>query len=99
MASVEHAGESHSAGEHGDHGGYDAYGNPPETPSTWGWNADFGKISRIAGWVTVVLLVLMGTKSVTHYNEAGLVALLITAGLLVVGLLWDAHRRRTAWRE
>jgi hypothetical protein len=98
------AGEHHSAVDaagdgHGEHGGYDAFGNPPETPSVWGWNDDFGKVARIGGWVTVIVLVLMATKSVTHYNGAGTVALLTTAGLLVVGLGWDIHRRRSAWRD
>jgi Protein of unknown function (DUF2631) len=98
------AGEHHSAvavdrDGHGEHGGYDAYGNPPETPSVWGWNHDFGKVARIGGWITVILLVLMATRSVTHYNEAGTVALLISAALLVAGLGWDIHRRRTAWRD
>ncbi len=86
--------------EHGDeHGAVDAYGNPPETPSTWGWNADFGKLARVGGWISVIGLILMATKSVTHYNGAGTLALLITAGLLIVGLGWDMHRRRTAWRD
>jgi hypothetical protein len=69
----------------------------PEDPSVWGWHADFGKPARFAGWVTVVILVLMVTA--THYNGAGTVALLFFAGLLVVGLLWDINRRRTSWRD
>jgi Protein of unknown function (DUF2631) len=81
------------------HASVDAFGNPPEQPSTWGWNHDFGKLARIGGWITVIALVLMATKSVTHYNNAGTLALLITAGLLVLGLGWDIHRRRTAWRD
>jgi hypothetical protein len=82
-----------------DHGGYDAFGNRPEQPSDWGWHQDFGKAARVAGWITVIGLILMATKSVTHYNGAGTVALLVTAGLLVVGLGWDIHRRRNAWRD
>ena len=96
---AEHTSEHGVVSEHDSHGGYDAFGNPPETPSTWGWNHDFGKLARIGGWITVIGLVLMATKSVTHYNDAGTVALLITAGLVVVGLGWDIHRRRTAWRD
>lgn len=82
-----------------EHGGYDAFGNPPEKPSDWGWNEDFGKVARIAGWITVIALVLMATRSVTHYNNAGTVSLLVTAALLVLGLAWDIHRRRSAWRD
>jgi hypothetical protein len=90
------------AGEHGavvEHAGNDAFGNPPETPSTWGWNADFGKLARIGGWISVIALVLIATRSVTHYNGAGTVSLLICAGLIAVGLGWDIHRRRSAWRD
>jgi hypothetical protein len=68
-----------------------------EQPSDWGWHADFGRPARIAGWITVVLLLLMTTS--THYNGAGAFALIFTAALLVVGLLWDINRRRTAWRD
>jgi len=85
--------------EHGADSGVDAYGNPPEKPSDWGWNHDFGKAARIGGWISVVLLVLMATKSVTHYNDAGTVALLVTAALLAAGLGWDIHRRQTSWRR
>jgi hypothetical protein len=88
------------ASEHGSElAGYDAFGNPPEEPATWGWHHDFGKMARIGGWISVIGLILMATKSVTHYNDAGMLALLITAGLLVLGLGWDIHRRRTAWRD
>jgi hypothetical protein len=71
--------------------------HPHEQPSDWGWHADFGRPARIAGWLTVIGLVLMTTS--THYNGAGAVWLLLTAALLVVGLAWDIRRRRTAWRD
>ena len=45
----------------------------------------------------MVLLILMTTS--THYNGAGAFALIGTAALLVVGLLWDFNRRRTSWRD
>jgi hypothetical protein len=71
--------------------------HPHEQPSDWGWHADFGKQARIAGWITVVLLILMTTS--THYNGAGAVSLLATAAVLVIGLLWDMNRRRKSWRD
>jgi hypothetical protein len=92
---AEHTSEVAEAGHHE----LDAFGNPPETPSTWGWNADLGKLARIGGWISVVALVLMATKSVTHYNGAGTVSLLVSAALIVVGLGWDIHVRRSAWRK
>jgi hypothetical protein len=73
-----------------------ATAHPHEQPSDWGWTADFGRPARIAGWISVVGLILMVTS--THYNGAGAASLLITAGLLVLGLLWDMKRRRTSWR-
>jgi hypothetical protein len=68
-----------------------------EQPSDWGWHADFGRPARIAGWITVIALLLMITS--THYNGAGAFALIFTAVVLTVGLLWDINRRRTSWRD
>lgn len=91
--SVEHA---------SDHGAIEPHapGHEPiehEKPEDWGWHADLGKPARIAAWISVVVL-LLGTTA-THYNESGTGALLIIAGLMVVGLLWDARKRRTSWRR
>jgi hypothetical protein len=71
--------------------------HPREHPSDWGWHADFGGPARIAGWITVIILLVMLTA--THYNDAGSVALIATAALLVVGLLWDRQHRKTSWRK
>jgi Protein of unknown function (DUF2631) len=68
-----------------------------ERPEQWGWHADLGKPAQIAGWATVIVL-LLGTTA-THYNGAGDVALLATAGILVVALIWSARAKRTAWRR
>lgn len=68
-----------------------------EQPSDWGWHGEFPKIARFMGWVCVIILLLMTTA--THYNTSGGMWLLIAAGVLVVGLLWDGHRRRNAWRK
>jgi hypothetical protein len=76
--------------------GVDTFANPPEQPSDRGWHPDFETMARIGGWLTAASLVLLATKSVTHRNGAGTVALLLTAGLLMLD--WDIHRRRTAGR-
>jgi hypothetical protein len=68
-----------------------------EGPEVWGWHADFGKPARIAGWISVLILVVMTTA--THYNKAGMAALLFFAALIVVGLLWDINARKNAWRK
>ena len=67
------------------------------TRRTGAGTRDFGPIARVAGWVCVVILLLMITT--THYNGAGTFALVATAVLLVLGLLADIHRRKTAWRN
>lgn len=87
-----------ASGSHDSHGELvAAEHHPHEQPSDWGWNADFGRQARIAGWISVVGLLLMITS--THYNDAGAFWLILTAALLTGGLLWDLKRRRTAWRE
>jgi hypothetical protein len=68
-----------------------------EKPSDWGWHGEFPKLARVLGWITAVILVLMTTT--THYNWSGGMWLLIAAGALVVGLVWDQQRRRNPWRK
>jgi hypothetical protein len=85
--------------EHPDTGAPEDYthDHPGDHPSDWGWHGEWGRATRIGGWVCVVILVLLCTT--THYNHAGTLALLLSAAFLVVGLLWDAQRRRTSWRK
>ncbi len=71
--------------------------HPTEHPSDWGWHGDFGKVARVAGWVVVVCLLLLLTT--THYNDAGSVALILTAGILVIGLIADIQFRKNSWRK
>jgi drug/metabolite transporter (DMT)-like permease len=68
-----------------------------ERPEDWGWHADLGLLARIGGVVTLIALLLMLTAS--HYNHAGDVALLFFIGVVVVGLIWDAQKRRNSWRR
>ncbi len=71
--------------------------HPSEHPSDWGWHGEWGRWARVSGWFVVVLLLVSTTA--THYNGAGAFALIATAGLLVIALLWDINRRRTSWRQ
>lgn len=71
--------------------------HPTEQPSDWGWHGEFSKLARFAGWLCVVILVAMTTA--THYNHAGTLALLITAAVLVIGLVTDINVRRNSWRR
>jgi hypothetical protein len=71
--------------------------HPTEHPSDWGWHGQWGRTARVAGWVVVVILLVMITA--THYNGTGTLSLIAVAALLVIALLWDIHRRRTSWRQ
>ena len=74
-----------------------AVDHPRERPEQWGWHGEWGKASRIGGWVVAVLMLVMLTA--THYNHSGSLWLLIfTVGLFVV-LIWDVQKRRNSWRK
>jgi hypothetical protein len=85
--------------EHPDVGAPDDYTHehPGEHPSDWGWHGEWGRATRIGGWVTAAILLLMITT--THYNGSGVVALVLFAAGIVGALLWDIQRRRTSWRK
>jgi drug/metabolite transporter (DMT)-like permease len=95
MAQHEASTEVARAGEHGvtEHTPRHRH----ERPEDWGWHADLGLLARIGGVVTLIALLLMLTAS--HYNHAGDVALLFFIGVVVVGLIWDAQKRRNSWRR
>ena len=93
----------HEALEHGDlvpvgaHGAVEHHEvDHSGDPERWGLHMEFGRTARRAGWIVVVLLLLL--IFVTHYNDAGQLALILIAGVLVVMLLWDRQRRRNSWR-
>lgn len=71
--------------------------HPAEHPSMWGWHGDWGRWSRVAGWVVIGILLVMITA--THYNDSGTMWLIIFAAGIFVALLWDIRRRRSAWRK
>jgi hypothetical protein len=71
--------------------------HPQEHPSEWGWHGEWGRASRIAGWVVAIILLLLITA--THYNDAGALALTLGALFLIVALVWDIQRRKNAWRK
>jgi hypothetical protein len=71
--------------------------HPQEHPSDWGWHGEWGRASRIAGWVVAIILLLMITA--THYNDAGALALGLGALALIVALVWDIQRRKNSWRK
>ena len=71
--------------------------HPNEHPTDWGWHGEWGRASRVAGWIVVVILLLMITS--THYNFAGAIWLIGIAAAIVVMEIWDIQRRKRAWRK
>ena len=71
--------------------------HPKEHPEQWGWHAEWGGGARIGGWVVAAILLLMITA--THYNDMGTLFLSIFAGVIIIMLLIDRHRRKNAWRK
>ena len=68
-----------------------------ERPEDWGWHGSFGKWSRVAAWVSVVLLIMLNFT--WYYNQSADPWLFGVAALLVLILLRDRARRKNAWRE
>lgn len=72
--------------------------DPRDEPSAeWGWHGTFPKATRIAGWVSAIVLLLMLYNN--HENNTENVWLIGLAAAIVIGLLLDLRRQRTAWRR
>ncbi len=74
----------------------DAHPVEHEQPEDWGWHGRSGRWAQIAGWLTVLAML-----SYTWGNHEGRMEdlwLFGIAAFLVVILLWDIRRKRTAWR-
>jgi hypothetical protein len=68
-----------------------------ERPEDWGWHGETGKTGRIAGWVMIVLLLVL-----TFGNHRGQVENLFLIGaalVILIMLLRDSRRRKNAWRS
>lgn len=70
---------------------------PAERPEQWGWHHEWGRAARLAGWITAGLLLSM--HATVQYGVAGRAWLTSFALAIVAMLLWDAHRRKYAWRN
>jgi hypothetical protein len=71
--------------------------HPEEHTTDWGWHGEWGRAARVGGWLVIIVLLVMMTA--THYNWSGQGWLAIFAGLMLVMLIWDHHRRKTLWRK
>ncbi len=74
-----------------------AHSDQHEKPSDWGWHGEFGRSARVAGWVVLLILLVMMTA--TMYNHSGSMWLIISAATLLVILLWDVQRRKHSWKK
>jgi hypothetical protein len=75
----------------------DAHPVEHERPEDWGWHGETGKWGRIGGTIATlaILAYLVG-------NHEGMVENLWVIGIalvMVIILLWDARRRKNAWRS
>ena len=66
-------------------------------PEDWGWHAELGRLSRIAGWLSV--LVLLGMNFTPHYNKSQDVWIYGLTIIIVLMLVRDYVRRKNAWRS
>jgi hypothetical protein len=72
--------------------------DPHDEPSVkWGWHGSFPKSTRIAGWFSALALLAMLKGN--HENNTENVWLVGLSLLLVVVLLLDLRKNRTAWRR
>jgi hypothetical protein len=86
---------SHSLGQHAP-AAHDAHDVEHERPEDWGWHGETGKWGRVGAWIAV-----LATLTYLIGNHEGRVEnwwVLGIAATMVIILLWDARRRKNAWR-
>ena len=70
--------------------------HPEEHPKMWGWHGEWGRSSRVGGFIVMAILLLMITA--TQYNFAGATWLIGFAVAIVILMIWDHHRRKRIYR-
>lgn len=72
--------------------------DPQDEPSAeWGWHGTFPKATRALGWFCAATLLIMLKGN--HENNTENVWLVGLSLGLVIMLLLDLRKRRTAWRR
>jgi hypothetical protein len=72
--------------------------DPRDEPSAeWGWHGTFPKAIRVAGWLTAIAMLLMLIGN--HRGHIEDIYLIATAAVIVLALIRDRIRSRTAWRR
>jgi hypothetical protein len=73
--------------------------DPHEEPSAeWGWHGRFPRGREIGGWFTVVAFVAMALIG-NHIAATERLWLIGLTALLVIALIGERVRQRTAWRR
>jgi hypothetical protein len=68
-----------------------------ERPEDWGWHGETGKAGRIAGYVMIVLLLLLMFGN--HRGQVENLFLIGSALVILIMLIRDSRRRKNAWRS
>lgn len=68
-----------------------------EPSAEWGWHGGFPRGTRIMGWFTAAAMFLFLIGNHTGRTED--IWLLVTGAAIVIALVIDIARRRTAWRR
>ena len=68
-----------------------------ERPEEWGWHGETGKWGRRLTAIPILFLLSMLIGN--HEGRMEDIWLIAIAGILVLVLVWDARRRKNAWRS
>lgn len=72
--------------------------DPRDEPSAeWGWHGSFPKATRIAGWVSAIILLVMLYGN--HHGKTEDLWLVGLSLLFMFLLVLDIRKQRTAWRK
>jgi hypothetical protein len=68
-----------------------------ESPEDWGWHGETGKWGQIGGWIATLAMLsyLIGN----HEGRVEDLWLYGIVALMVLILVWDIRRKKTAWRR
>jgi hypothetical protein len=73
--------------------------DPYEEPSVqWGWHGRFPRGREIGGWITVIAFIAMAFIG-NHVAETERLWLLGISAFLIIVLIGERVRQRTAWRR
>lgn len=68
-----------------------------ESPADWGWHGETGKWGQIGGWLaTLVLLTFLIGNHEGRVEDLWLLGIVL---IMVLVLIWDLRRKKTAWRR